>query len=188
MALVQLPSLIQEAISSACHSDRQLSWKIQESAKGTLIQLVWKPAPSVVPRKRKAVIVGNNWNTNAQPFRSAENVSASRSERKKRNPPSRQRKSAKHLAEFLEKKKQLATVNSDPPPSGNPAACDGNPPLAVSNPGVSTAAETSSSDDTSRQVEDSQALATPGTSLTMELSGCQQIEFEARDDSPGYCP
>ena len=68
---------------------------------------------------------------------------------------------------------------------GNPAACGENPPLAVSNPGVSTAAETSSSDDTSRQVEDSQALATPGTSLTMELSGCQQIEFEVRDDSPG---
>ena len=34
-------------------------------------------------------------------------------------------------------------------------------------------------------IEDSQALATPGTSLTMELSGCQQIEFEVRDDSPG---
>ena len=68
---------------------------------------------------------------------------------------------------------------------GNPAACGGNRPLAVSNPGVSTAAETSSSDDTGRQVEDSQALATPGTSLTMELSGCQQIEFEVRDDSPG---
>ena len=79
MALVQLPSLVQESISSACHSDRQLSWKIQESAKGTLIQLVWKPAQSVVPRKRKAVMVGNNWNTNAQPFRSAEDVSTSSS-------------------------------------------------------------------------------------------------------------
>ena len=123
-------------------------------------------------------MVGNNWNTNAQPFRSAENVSASRSERKKRNPPSRQRRSAKRLAEFLEKKKQLATANSDPLPSGNPAACGRNPPLAVSNPGISTGAETSSSDDTGRQVQDSQALATPGISLTMELSGCQQIEFE----------
>ena len=82
----------------------------------------------------------------------------SRSERKKINPPSRQRRSANRLTEFLEKKKQLATVNSD---------------------------ETSSSDDTGRQVEDSHVLATPGTSLTMELSGCQQIEFEVRDDSPG---
>ena len=108
MDIVQLPSLVQEAISSqtsACYSDRQLSWKIQESVKGTLIQLVWKPAPFVVPRKRKAVMVGNN----AQPFRSAENVSTSRSEIKKRNPPSRQRRRAKRLAEFLEKKKQLAT-------------------------------------------------------------------------------
>ena len=111
--------------------------------------------PSVVNKVHPVV------NTNVQPFRSAETVSTSRSERKKRNPPSRQRRSAKRLAEFLEKKKQLATVNSDPPPSGNPAACGENPPLAVSNPGVSTAAETSSSDDASRQVEDSQALATP---------------------------
>ena len=38
--MVLLPRLVQETISSACHSDRQLSWKIQESAKGTLIQLV----------------------------------------------------------------------------------------------------------------------------------------------------
>ena len=31
MALAQLPRLVQEAIFSACHSDRQLSSKIQES-------------------------------------------------------------------------------------------------------------------------------------------------------------
>ena len=181
MALAQLPRLVQEAISSACHSDRQLSWKIQESAKGTLIQLVWKPALTVVPRQRKADMVGSNWNTMAQ---SAENVFASRSEKKRWNPPSRQRRSAKRLAEFLDKKKQLAADNSDPSSSGDPAACGGNPTLAVSNRAVSTAAETSSADKAGT-VEDPQVLATPGTSLALELSGCKQIEFEVRDDSPG---
>ena len=133
-------------ISSACHSDRQLSWKIQESAKGTLIQLVWKPALTVVPRQRKADMVGSNWNTNAQlsfsMAQSAENVFASRSEKKRRNP----HRSAKRLAEFLDKK-QLATDNSDPSSSGDPAACGGNPTLAVSNRAVSTAAEISSTDE-----------------------------------------
>ena len=33
--------------------------------------------------------------------------------------------------------------------------------------------------------QDPQVLATPGTSLALELSGCKQIEFEVRDDSPG---
>ena len=34
-------------------------------------------------------------------------------------------------------------------------------------------------------MEDSQILVTPGASFTLGLSGCQQIEFEVRDDSPG---
>lgn len=86
MALAQLPRPVQEAISSACHSDRQLSWMSQESAEGTLIQLVRKPAPTIVPKKRKADVVGNNWNTNGQSLFSVvqtdENVCTSRSERR----------------------------------------------------------------------------------------------------------
>ena len=39
-------------------------------------------------------------------------------------------------------------------------------------------------DDTGK-IEDSQVLATPDISFALELSGCQQIEFEVRDDSPG---
>ena len=66
---------------------------------------------------------------------------------------------------------------------GDPAACSGNPTLAVSNRAVSTAAETSSADNVGK-VKDPQVLATPGTSLALELSGCKQIEFEVRDDSP----
>ena len=73
MVTAQLPRLVQEAISSACLSDRQLSWKIQESAKGTLIQLVWKPAPVDAPGKRKAVLVGSNWNTSSHSLSSVVN-------------------------------------------------------------------------------------------------------------------
>ena len=89
MAIAHLPRLVQEAISSACDSDRQLSWKTQENAKGTLIQLVWKPALTVVPRQKKANMVGSNWNTNVQPsFSMAQSVFTSRSGKKRRNPPS----------------------------------------------------------------------------------------------------
>ena len=67
----------------------------------------------------------------------------------------------------------------DPSSSANDsAACGGNPTLAVSNQAVSTAAETSSADNVSTV----EVLATPGTSLALELSGCK---FEVRDDSPG---
>ena len=127
-------------------------------------------------------MVGSNWNTNAQPLfcvaQSAENVLTSRSEKKRRNPPSCQCRIAKRLADFLDKKRQLATDNSDPSSSGDLTACGGNPTLAVSNRAVSTAAETSSTDNALRS-------SGSGYSLALELSGCKQIEFEARDDSPG---
>ena len=95
---------------------------------------------------------------------SAENVFTSRSGKKRRNPPSRQCRNAKRLAEFLDKKKQLA--NFDPSSSGDPAACGGIPTVAVSNRAVSTAAETSSADNAGK-VKDPQVLATPGTSLAL---------------------
>lgn len=62
----------------------------QERAKGMLIHLVWKSAPTVVPRKRKVDMVGNNWNINAQFLfsvaESTENVCISLSGEKRRNP------------------------------------------------------------------------------------------------------
>ncbi len=95
MPLAQLPGLVQEAISSACQSDRLLSWKIQESARGTLIQLVWKPVSADVPRPS---LVGSNWKPTI--------VTTSGLKKKRRNPPSRQCRSAQRLALLLEKKKQ----------------------------------------------------------------------------------
>ena len=83
------------------------SQKIQVNAKGTLFQLVWKP--TVVPRQKKADMIGSNLNTNTQPSfsvaQSAENVFTSRSGKKIRNSPSHQCRSAKRLAEFLDRKK-----------------------------------------------------------------------------------
>ena len=67
---------------------------------------------------------------------------------------------------------------------GDPAAYSGSPTLTVSNRAVSTAVETSNTDNAG-EVKDPQVLATPGTSLALELSGCKQIELEVRDDSPG---
>lgn len=56
----------------------------QERAKGMLIHLVWKSAPTVVD------MVGNNWNINAQFLfsvtESTENVCISLSGEKRRNP------------------------------------------------------------------------------------------------------
>ena len=131
-------------------------------------------------------MVGSNWNTSAQPSlsvaQSAENLFTIRSEQKRRNPPSRQHRSAKRLAEFLDKKWQLAADSCLG--DSEAAACGGILPLAVSNKAASTAVETSSANNVDT-VEDLQVLANPGTSVALELSGCKQIEFEVRDDFPG---
>ena len=68
-------------------------------------------------------MVGSDWNTNTQPSlsvaQSAENAVTSRPEKKRRNPSSRQRRSAKRLAKFLDKKRQLAADHFDPSCSGD---------------------------------------------------------------------
>ena len=55
---MELPDLVQRVITSACSSGRTLSWKIQVSEKGTLIQLVWKKVSSnaVYPQRNEAVV------------------------------------------------------------------------------------------------------------------------------------
>ena len=47
----KLPDLVKSALTAACNSGKALSWKVQESDKGALIQLVWKPRleSSLVP-------------------------------------------------------------------------------------------------------------------------------------------
>ena len=55
---MELPDLLLKAIESACSTRRQLSWKIQEGPKGTLIQLVWKP--NAVNTGNASEVVGTN--------------------------------------------------------------------------------------------------------------------------------
>ena len=50
-----LPEILKAAISSACQSGRDLSWKIQEGKKGTLIQMIWDPQPKVLSEKSNEV-------------------------------------------------------------------------------------------------------------------------------------
>ena len=38
----KLPDLVKSALTAACNLGKALSWKVQETDKGTLIQLVWK--------------------------------------------------------------------------------------------------------------------------------------------------
>ena len=51
----KLPKIVALAIESALASGRQLSWKVQESKVGMLIQLVWKSS-------EVSNVVGSNWN------------------------------------------------------------------------------------------------------------------------------
>ena len=50
---MELPDLVAKAVISACNLARKLSWKIQESEKGTLIQLVWKAMNSFAGKESK---------------------------------------------------------------------------------------------------------------------------------------
>ena len=58
---LELPEPLAVCIQTAMNSGRRLSWKIQESVRGTLVQLVWKSdsplletdAPHAVTRPHK---------------------------------------------------------------------------------------------------------------------------------------
>lgn len=91
-----LPDLVKSALSLACESGKSLSWKVQESAKGTLIQLVWRSEPDKVLTNGKAV--GFNWN------HAASCSKPDPEQRKKRIPPSRARRKKRRLQTFLERK------------------------------------------------------------------------------------
>ena len=92
---MELPDLVAKAVISACNSGRKLSWKIQESEKGTLIQLVWKAANSFAGKSE----VRSNWNTSP-----AHNRQSIVQKPQRRNPPSRVRRNARRLKAFIERK------------------------------------------------------------------------------------
>ena len=61
MEAEKLPELVVSAIKSACASGKKLSWKIQESDRGMLVQLVWKPARISRAMSLSTVKVVSNW-------------------------------------------------------------------------------------------------------------------------------
>ena len=94
-----------KAVISACSSGRKLSWKIQESEKGTLIQLVWKAANSFAGDLGKKTEVRSNWN-NSPPSNRQSIIQRPQS----RNPPSRVRRNARRLKAFIECKQTTQTT------------------------------------------------------------------------------
>ena len=85
-----LPEPVAVCIQTALKSGRKLSWKLQESARGTLVQLVWKsdlPSPARVNHRPE--------------------LAASRTKRLRKKTPSQQRRGQRRLQEFLHRKKQL---------------------------------------------------------------------------------
>ena len=96
-AKMELPDLVAKAVISACSSGRKLSWKIQESEKGTLIQLVWKAANSFTGDTGKKTEVCSNWN-NSPVYSNRQSIV----QKPQRNPPSRVRRNARRLKAFIE--------------------------------------------------------------------------------------
>ena len=97
---MELPDLVAKAVISACSSGRKLSWKIQESEKGTLIQLVWKAANSFAGDTGKKTEVCSNWN-NSPVYSNRQSIVQ---KPQRRNPPSRVRRNARRLKAFIERK------------------------------------------------------------------------------------
>ena len=105
----KLPDLVKAALSSACNSSKILSWKVQESEKGTLIQLVWKPR---LERQDRDSALGFNWNSRNSMQLSYQCESETNrilvSRKRKRMTHSRARRNAKRLQAFLERKSMNA--------------------------------------------------------------------------------
>ena len=106
--LPELPELLATAIASAVTSGRRLSWKIQENQRGTLIQLVWKNDSAVAVGSVNAK-VGINWSEAST--HSARTPSGGNSTQHKSVPPSRKRRNARRLQNFLLKKRRGVNID-----------------------------------------------------------------------------
>ena len=94
-----LPEVVRVALQNACNSGRTLSWKVQENAKGTLIQLIWKLIPVVCLDKGHSIsMVGSNSNSTKPEF----DKPADKPRKRRRNNPSRIRRNARRLRSFLD--------------------------------------------------------------------------------------
>ena len=109
----QLPDLLHKGIASACASGRQLSWKIQEGPKGTLIQLIWRAEdalsfPSAVLSGKMGSNLSNQLAGRSLPVSKSQQQPA----RLSKKSPSKIRRNAKRLQAFLERKQEHSRVAS----------------------------------------------------------------------------
>ena len=101
---MQLPEIVAKSIDLALKSDRKLSWKVQDSEKGTLIQLVWKSNASDAQRPCEKSQVCSKWK---EPIRTGNPVPRSLVT-KVEETPSRKWRDARCMNAFLDRK---STVN-----------------------------------------------------------------------------
>ena len=91
---IQFPETVAVCLCMAQKSGRSLSWKIQESSKGILVQLFWK-AISPIAEARSQVFV------------EPKSFTRSWSKRPRRKTPSKHRRNQRCLQEFLHRKELL---------------------------------------------------------------------------------
>ena len=94
MASVELPEVVAVCINLALNSGRTLSWKIQESCRGTSVQLFWK---------------GGGSDCSLEP-----QVELAPPRTKKKNSPSEVRRNQRRLAEFMKTKSQEYSSSTRP--------------------------------------------------------------------------
>ena len=165
---MELPEIVAKVIASAAGSGRKLSWKIQDSEKGTLVQLVWK---STSCSAGSTPTGGINWNKKAQRPRSDADAGrpVSTSQAKTRNTPSRKRRNALRREAFLEKKKL--------------AEQEGVGVKTTPVPAIATVRELLEPELVSEP--DNVALGGDSVSEVINLAKCQEVVYEMRDGKPG---
>ena len=202
-ANLMLPEPVVVCIQTALTSGRKLSWKLQESARGVFVQLVWRPDLSPLQKR--------NAHVNLKP-----ELATNRTKRKKS--PSQQRRSQRRLQEFLHRKKQLEASNGAQTKAQArgasvtvPATIAERTPCAANPTGTRLAnkqleffhgaeSETEARANTVPVTERPQGMATPikdhslashsGTVDDIQLAGlvsCKSVQFESSDGTPGLC-
>ena len=184
-----LPDLVRKAIDSACNSGRKLSWKVQESDKGMLIQLVWKAETVLAGYARRDEVMRTNWNQASTRVPVAA-PATSREVPKKRITPSRLRRNAKRLQAFLERKK----VCEEGGMQSKRCEISANGVTQVEG-AIGLAERTAAPHKTLHRCASSSKLDTPPSiesdvndprkSLSGMLEGAADVQYEARGDIPG---
>ena len=119
MASVELPEVVAVCINLALNSGRTLSWKIQESCRGTSVQLFWKG--------------GGGSDCSLEP-----QVELAPPRTKKKKSPSQIRRNQRRLAEFMKTKSQEYSSSTRPLLENTPTRENPNPGVNMADTGVVT--------------------------------------------------